>query len=247
MPYNNSSGDGFYQPPRLPLNPLENYEEFINRTRPDFTPVLIDGINNLVNMLPDFYATQTLLGAEEVIWLRRKTNGPKCPNMGFGDDTTEEQCNVSKCPLCYNTTFFGGYDNPIKLRMSFNPQKQETKIEQAGLTVEEMPTAWTIDTDPIMKEMDLIVTYGNERYLIDTQESETKQGKRIYQRLVMTKPDKYDVTYRVPVPSIYGEMQTDFSATMQIRPLGASFPATIYIYNELWYPLTGQNDQAPLM
>lgn len=237
----NSSNDGFYQPDRLPFKPNANFEEMVNRTKGILSVQVRDGIDNLINMMPNIYAEQLNIGGEEVIWLRRKISGTPCKYA----DPQEEQCTRSKCNICFGTTFTGGYDAPIKLKMSFNPQKADIEFQQAGLHVSEAPTAWTVDTDPIMKTMDMIVTYNNVRYLVATQESETKQGKRMYQRLTLTKPDVYDVTYSVPVPSIYGEAHTDFPAKITIRGPFTDFPATITIMNYYWNPVTGVNDPLP--
>jgi hypothetical protein len=237
---NNSTNDGFYQPERLPFNPQPNFEEMVNRTKGLLSAQVLDGIDNLINMMPNYYTEQLNIGGEDIIWLRRKISGVPCPNS----NSQEEQCTVSKCPICFGTLYVGGYDNPIKLKMSFNPQKADIDFQQAGLVVREQPTAWTMDTEPIMKSMDLVVTYNNVRYLIVTQESEEKRGKRMYQRLTLTKPDIYDVTYSVPVPSIYGDAYTDFQASIQIAGLSQDFLATIYVTNWLWNPDTGQNDVA---
>lgn len=237
----NSDNNGFYQPNQRPFAPNNNFEEMVNRTKGILSVQIRDGIDNLINMMPGIYAEQLNIGGEDVVWLRRKISGTPCPNA----DSQEEQCTTSKCPICFGTLFKGGYDAPIKLKMSFNPQKADIEFQQAGLHITEMPTAWTIDTDPIMKTMDMIVTYDNIRYLVDTQESETKQGKRMYQRLTLTKPDVYDVCYSVPVPTIMGSAYTDFKAKITIRALKTDFPATIYINNWLWNPISGQNDPLP--
>jgi hypothetical protein len=240
----NSSQGGFYQPDSLTDRFAPDYQDFLNRTNGTLSIQIRDGLSNIVNMMPNLYAIQTQIAAEPVMWLRRKIYGQICPNIrlyGFSE-TSEGECAVSKCPLCYGTTWLGGYDAPIKLEMSFNPQKADIDINQAGLVIQETPTAWTIDTDPIMKEMDMIITYSNIRYLIMDQESEEKKGKRMYQRLNLTRLDEYDVAYSVPVPSVYGDAHTDFQATITINQPHADFLATIVIYNEYWYPVDGQND-----
>jgi len=240
----NSSESGYFQPPRKPYRPLPNFEEQLNRTRPVFSIQILDGIHNLIDMLPTHYALQLEIGGEPVVWLRRKTEGTPCPNIQkVGGDTYEEQCPVSKCPLCYDTTFLGGYDLAILLKMSFNPQQVQINMEQAGLVIAETPTAWTIDTDPIMKEFDMIVTYANERYLVATQESETKQGQRVYQRLTLTKPDKYDVVYEVPVPGIMGNKYHDFRSKVIIRGHHKDFLSMVEIYNYYWFPDTGLTNE----
>lgn len=226
----NSDKGGFYQPDSLPYPAIENYQEFLNTTDGTLDIAVLDALHNLISELPQLYSQQTLLAAEEVIWLRRLTYGPACINLS---DTSDEDV-ISHCPICFGTGFVGGYEAPIKLKMSFEPQKADVKIEQAGLTIKQNPTAWTIDTDPIMKESDIIVTYSNERYRISGQESEEKQGKRVYQRLTLTRADKWDVVYDIPIPSVYGDYHKDFKASIEIRGPYTDFPASIAIFNYAW-------------
>src|ERR1022692_1508842 len=94
---------GFYQPANKPKVFLENYQEAINRTDGVLSIQILDGIQNLINMMPNYYGIQTQIAAEPVMWLRRKTYGTVCPNIiEFGlEETSEGQCAVSKCQLCY--------------------------------------------------------------------------------------------------------------------------------------------------
>jgi hypothetical protein len=120
-------------------------------------------------------------------------------------------------------------------------------IEQAGLTVTQRPTAWTITTDPSMEEFDMIVTYANERYIVHAAENVEKQGRVAYQALTLSRIDKTDVRYYVPVPFVQGEAFVDFNCFLKILPVipggsnmpGANFPATITIKNYYFNGLDG--------
>lgn len=226
----NSSDGGFYQPDTLSYPALENYQQFLNTTNGTLTPQVLDSIHNLITELPNLYSTQTQLGAEDVIWLQRLTSGTPCINL----DPNGDQCVDSHCPICFGTGFTSGYTPAISLKMSFNPQNVETSITQAGLIVKETPTAWTIDTEPIMKESDVIVTYANERYVITSQESQEKQGRRVYQKITLSRRDKYDVVYDIPVPSVYGDAHKDFKASIKIRGPYTDFMAAMLINNFYW-------------
>jgi hypothetical protein len=233
--YQGDGAGGFYNPEPVPWPIRPGYQHFVNHTNGILSIQILDSIQNLLTLTPSLHGENLALAGEEVVWLRRLTSGTPCPNFNTFDD----QCAVSKCMLCFGTGIYQGFDQPITLRMSFIPGRADILIEQAGLTVTQRPMAWTIVTDPNMEERDMLITYTNERYLIHSAEAVEKQGRKMYQALTLSRIDKTDVLYYVPVPTIYGEALTDFTASITITPPiaaggnmpGANFPATIFIKN----------------
>ena len=221
MQYPNNSNDqgGYYVPQPLPRRILHNYQEFVNSTEGKLSIQDKDSIFNLINQLPMLYAEGLQLAGETVIWLHRLTTGIHCPYWNEDDD----QCSVSKCQICFNTSFIGGYSSARALKMSFTPGKSDVMIEAAGLTITQRPTAWTIITDPIMAEKDIIVTWSNERYEIHSAEAIEHQGRKHHQDLTLSRIDRNDGKYYIPVPGQNGEEFTDFACALVIRsPLGVN-------------------------
>ena len=248
MNYPNNSDDlgGFYSPEPLPYRVIPNYQEWVNSTEGKLSVQDLDALHNLITQLPTLYMEGLQLAGEKVIWLRRLTTGKRCIYFSENDD----QCQVSKCNICYGTGIQGGYADAISLKMSFVPGRADVLIEQAGLTVSQRPSAWTVITSPIMSEKDIIVSYSNERYEIHSVEVNEHQGKKHHQELTLSRIDRNDVKYYVPVPFMAGQMFTDFNCSLVITPPigvgnsmpGANFPASIIIKNYVFNPHDGMTN-----
>ena len=228
-PYPNSgdSENGFYVPEAQRYNRLPSFQEFINSHEGEIPVNSLDAIRNLITELPFLRQQALQLAGEEVIWLRRKTSGKRCP---FYSDI-EDQCRVSKCKQCFDTNFLGGFDPPIVMRVSFTPGKSDIKIEEAGLTIVQRPSGWTTITNPIMSEFDILVTFANERYLIHSAEAIEHQGHKNGQEITLSRIDRGDVLQYIPVPGIMGQKFVDFPAFIRINPIYTDFPAMITIVN----------------
>jgi hypothetical protein len=243
---NNFMGDeanGFYSPQPLPYPILPSFQEFLNTTNGNLSLTIQDAIHNLLAAVPSYHGENLLLAGETVVLLRRLTSGVRCPNFNENDD----QEMVSKCTICFGTGYVGGYANAREIKMSFVPGRADILIEQAGLTVTQRPTAWTIPTIPSIQEFDVIITYSNERYIVHSAENVEKQGRVAFQTLTLSRIDKDDILYYIPVPFVQGEARVDFVATLLITPVipvgqsmpGANFEASIYIKNYNFYGSDG--------
>lgn len=239
----NSDEGGYYNPNPLNYPSLHSYQQHVNSTEGKLSIQDKDAIHNLIKQLPVLRAEELELAGEQVVWLRKLTTGVRCPY--FNEDSN--QCAVEKCRECFGTSYQGGYGTAIQLKMSFIPGKSDVLIEQAGLTVTQRPQAHTIITNPIMAEKDIIVTFSNERYEIHSAEAVEHQGYRHYQELTLSRIDKEDEKYLVPVPGMYGQYHQDFTASIMITPPigqggnmpGANFPASIIIKNYFFQPHDG--------
>jgi len=246
MAYPSNSDDGFYHPDALRYKDLESYQSWINSTKGQLSIQDKDAIHNLIKQLPILRAEELELAGEQVVWLRRLTFGKRCTYF----NELSDQCAVDKCAICFGTSYMGGFAIPIQLKMSFVPGKVDVNIEQAGLTIVQRPQAHTIITNPIMSEKDIIVTFSNERYEIHTAEAIEHQGYRHYQELTLSRIDKTDEKYLIPVPGMYGQTHEDFMASIMITPPigqggtmpGANFPASIMIRNFYFEPNNGLTD-----
>jgi len=234
-PSNSDDSGGFYVPDALRYPARPNYQEWVNSTEGKLSVQDKDAIRNLITQLPILFAEGLELAGEQAIWLRRLTTGKRCKFFSENDD----QCTVSKCTSCFNTGYEGGYEAAIQLKISFTPGRNDIMIEQAGLTVSQRPTAWTIITQPIMDEKDIIVTFSNERYEIHSTEAIEHQGRKHHQTLTLSRIDRNDVKYYIPIPGQNGQEFTDFPCTLVITPPigvggtmpGQNFPASIIIRN----------------
>ena len=69
-----------------------------------------------------------------------------------------------------------------------------------------------------------------------------KQGRRVYQDLTLSRIDKNDVKYYIPVPGAGGEAFADFPCSITIQGPHIDFPATIFIRNFFFYGPDGTTD-----
>lgn len=235
LPPPNSDNSGWYAPIERPYPTLPDFQEFENMTDPFLTVQITDALHDLWSEMPIMYAESLRMGGEDVVWLSRLTTGTRCRNW----NGTSHQENASKCPYCYGTGFEGGYQSARRIRVSFEPGKSDVEIQQLGLTVDQKPTAWTTPTNPTIKSFDIIVNYQNERYIVTAVRIKEEQGRRMYQELTLTRPDRFSVEYSVPVPGVNGDADKDFNATLTINiprtaPTIAEFPAMLLINNYYW-------------
>lgn len=225
---NNSDDDGGYYNPQAPKYPyFDDYQNWVNNTRGKLSRQTQKALHNLIKQMPILRAEGLKLAGESVMWIRRKTSGQKCSCYNGNYDNTS----VSKCLQCYGTTILGGYDTPIRIPVSFIPGAADVTIEEAGITVSQKPVAWTIITQPIIQERDIFVTFSNERYEILSPEAVEHQGIRHHQEVRLSRINKTDVKYEIPVPGIVGQAITDFRCQMEIKSPTFDIPATIVILN----------------
>lgn len=102
------------------------------------------------------------------------------------------------CNTCYDTTYVGGFANPIGVFMQIDPaperaQKSDTKEHQPITT-----TARTVAFPPI-KSKDMVVEAENKRWVVDKVSYTEKRRAVIRQELQMTQYPKDDIKYSVPV------------------------------------------------
>src|SRR3712207_4670130 len=71
----------------------------------------------------------------------RKTDGKRCEKCY---DKVRGQSSDSRCPICYGTTFVGGYEPAVQLYVRQKPAAQQLDISNGGYMINSNPGAWTI-------------------------------------------------------------------------------------------------------
>lgn len=226
----NTDEGGYYNPqaPKYPY--LDNYQDWVNNTRGKISRQTQRAVHNLIKQMSILRAENLKLAGESIMWLRRKTSGTRCPNFNGNYD----HCETSKCILCFGTTFLGGYEKAIRIPVSFQPGRVDTTVEEAGITISQKPSAWTIITEPIIQQRDIFISFANERYEVVSPEAVEHQGIRHHQEMQLNRIDKFDVKYSVPSPFILADAETSFKASIVIRKPYQDFKASIVIMNYLF-------------
>ena len=228
-PYDPSdrTGTGFYSPATRPFSTRENYQEFLNSDNGTLSFQDTDAIHNLITELPLLKAENLTLAGENCVWLSRLHSGIQCPNF----NELSGSCGRARCNLCYQTGYLGGYTTGVGIKISFIPGKVDTFVKDVGLTIQQRPQAWCLITYPLIQEQDIIVVYENERYVVHTAEAIELQGHRYYQELTLSRIDRMDAAYQVPIPGVVAEDTVDFVCALQIVRPSNDFAAAITINN----------------
>lgn len=107
----------------------------------------------------------------------------------------------SNCAVCYDTTFVGGFANPIGIYAQIDPHPesvQRTDIKELQLI---QSSGRTIAYPPI-KPKDMIVEAENKRWLVESPVSHTEKKRAVIRqelKLSLYEPD--DIKHSVPVNS----------------------------------------------
>jgi hypothetical protein len=86
-------------------------------------------------------------------FLRKKTRGMRCPRCW---NKTAEHIMDDHCPVCYGTSFDGGYFDPIPVYIQYDPSAANKRKAYYGSAEPNVINAWTISM-PEMSSDDIII------------------------------------------------------------------------------------------
>ena len=130
----------------------------------------------------------------------RKTFGPKCPKCY---DSVRQKSTSSYCPVCYGTTFEGGYFSPISIYMYLEHlNKVNYKTDLQNVENLRIDNNWC-GNYPLFAPGDLIIRAKDEtmRYIIEAPITRTEQNNVVVeQRFPVTQVHASRIEMKVPVP-----------------------------------------------
>lgn len=132
---------------------------------------------------------------KRAIVLQRKEFGPRCSCY----DPVLEKRLVSRCPTCFDTTFVGGYLQPIWMWMQFSPSpKTLTYFRETQLTYEQ--TVVLAPPVPELHPRDVIVEPDSPRRWRVVQAKRTERFRTpVHQELMLSLIPGGDIEYQIPV------------------------------------------------
>lgn len=77
----------------------------------------------------------------QVFFFKKRNYGPRCSHCW---DPSLEKCMEDHCPVCFGTSFEGGYWKPIKSLMQFDPTPNQVDLQDYGKTESNSGSGWTI-------------------------------------------------------------------------------------------------------
>jgi len=124
-----------------------------------------------------------------------RTFGQRCPACY---DPVSRQRMQSQCLTCYDTSFVGGYLNPVEAYVQFDPSPKHTEVQQLVET-QQQNTSARMPYFPSVKPRDIIVESENRRWRIERVSSTRRLRVVLHQELVLHEIPGSDIEYLIPV------------------------------------------------
>jgi hypothetical protein len=121
------------------------------------------------NYIANYVARQQQLlleryNGQEFLHYARKKFGPRCSNCYL---ETERKTFMSKCPVCFGTTYEGGYFAPVKISLNKDPQLKGIDKDAHGVN-EAKNAVFLTSNEVIIEADDLLVALKktDQRYFV---------------------------------------------------------------------------------
>lgn len=125
---------------------------------------------------------------------RKKTYGMRCTRCW---NATTEQVTDDHCPQCLGTSFQGGFFDPVKLFLQYDPTPNQEVKSYIGHDEENTIGAWTISM-PDIRLGDVLVRIGDwNLYEVSNIRTTELQGNVVRQMLTLIQLSKGDVEYQL--------------------------------------------------
>jgi hypothetical protein len=127
--------------------------------------------------------------------LKLKTYGTFCPNCY--DETLQRNVN-SKCPICFDTGFVGGYYLPHKFRAQMNNNPPRSVLTTYG-DWQDGDGIVTMSNTPVLSPKDVIVDRFSSRWVVLTIKTTNKALFLLSQQAQVRQIELDDVVNTIPI------------------------------------------------
>lgn len=130
----------------------------------------------------------------------RMTFGQRCPHCwdrGVRGNTIGRSTNQN-CTTCFDTTFVGGFAQPMRILVQMDPSPKSTQLTTLGPAQPNLTTGRTTAFPPL-KPADLIVEAENKRWCVESVSPTQKLRATVRQELKLNEYEKDDIKFKVPV------------------------------------------------
>lgn len=135
----------------------------------EFDSNIISLTDEATNYLSRYISRQEQLvlnryNGQDCLHYSRRKFGNRCPNCY---DFQMRKAIMSKCPVCYGTTYEGGYFVPVKIRVNLDPKAKQIDKNEHGVTESKNLSGWTSNLS-IIEPDDLLIFLRktSERYVV---------------------------------------------------------------------------------
>lgn len=129
-----------------------------------------------------------------VVLLQRRTFGTRC---GCWDPQLQQKLR-SHCLTCYDTSYVGGYLNPVLIDVSFQPSKEMLQHTPQLVVTANQTVAWTSYL-PRVKVNDILVEESGTRWRVAEVHPSERLRVTIRQVLVVQEIPHGDIEYDIPI------------------------------------------------
>lgn len=212
---------GYIDKPRIKINGLKNVFTAIDDNSPNYgkyrrpyyrVSVLKDSTNEIYFTKPvTYYGIPDCVGLEiakrynlllkthvgvKCFIYKRKQWGRRCTVCW---DVKLQRNTKTRCIVCYDTTYEGGYWYPIETYINFEPSRLIIQQTIWGRTEPNALAAWT-GNYPFIEPQDIIVDpIGNKRWMIKNVSTNEKRRIPLKQILQLEELDRGRIEYSLPV------------------------------------------------
>ncbi len=174
------------------------------------------------------------LSGVPVLIFKRKVSGKRCPVCW---DYRYQKMMSDHCDSCYNTSFAGGYYDPVYSLAQFDPLVKSELETQVGRTEPSELRAWTINF-PIINPKDLIYRIPDGRmFVVNAIENTEMQSTVVRQILTIQELDKemieYHLALQIPPPSYLSAVMSRQNPWLNPTNNSSTDPASWYTGNSL--------------
>lgn len=130
----------------------------------------------------------------ETYLFKRKSGGTRCSSCWNPDS---HRVMNDKCPVCYGTSWEGGYWDPIRTLYQYDQTPNDAVLEYRGNIEPSQIQAWTIDI-PTVHDLDVVVRYPDFRiYRIERVAPTELQTVTVRQMMVLSELSKESVEFNL--------------------------------------------------
>lgn len=153
-------------------------------------------------------------------FFKRKTYGTRCPRCW---NPTLEKVMDDHCPVCFGTSFEGGYYDPIPVFLQYEQTNRNKLADDLGIVEPNQISGWTISV-PEMSPRDVIMRGGdyNVYKVISIQNTEL-QTKQVRQIVTLTQYNKGDILHLLDKTNLFND-KTYLSQGIESKYTESRFP-----------------------
>jgi len=134
----------------------------------------------------------------------------------FKQGNTIGRSKQQNCITCFDTTFVGGYANPILFYIQFDPAPETVQRQDVAERQINQTSARTVAWPPI-KAKDIVVEAENIRWRVESMTPTTKLRSVVRQELQLHRIPESDIRYKLPID---WDAKDDFSPRREFtRPM----------------------------